>query len=340
MEITENETTITNHIDGLNTTPSWTSDGGLALHNNSSSKVPPTYRLAVMWTIDIIIAISNIPVFIVTPLLKNIPNASKIAMVVLGVSDICVAVHRIIKTTVFASTGNYFIEEGSWLCWLDGTTGGVMLFMSLINLTYISVDRFLQIKYPFSYARYSTKHNIILIELATFIYGVSASLSITAFYPLYFNDTILDCRWHLSGVVGQLVAFTTYFIPGSVIFACIFAIYMISKKQLRSIASQNNADTNGTDNQMRKQTIKVIRTLLVMTIGFYVCWGPVIVVVLFLKDLYGKPISDTTEFFCVWLAYINSAINPWIYIFVIREYRTCLCRIFFHAHTETTEDTT
>ena len=207
MEITENVRNITNHIGELSTMQSWTSDEALTSFNNLS---PPAYRLAIMWTVDLIIIISNIPLFIVTPLLKNIPDASKIAMMVLGVTDLYVGIHRMIKTTVFITSGNYIIAEGSLLCWLDGSITAVFLSMSVVNLTYISLDRFMQIKYPFFYARFVTKRNIFLIELGTFMYVTTVIFSTTAFYPLYFNDVVLDCRWYFTGEVGQVVAFSVY----------------------------------------------------------------------------------------------------------------------------------
>ena len=315
-----------------------TPESALNVSNSTISNIPSADRLAVMWSVDVVTVLSNIPVFILTPRLKMIPASTKVAMIMLALTDVGTALHRILRWIIFAAIGNYSIEEGSWLCWLDGTNAGALQSISVANLIFISIDRFLQIKYPLIYSLYVTQRNILLIELGICLFYYVGIPVISIFHPLYFSHVALDCRWRFSGLAGLFLSIG-FIIQSLVVVLCCLQMFFVSRRQLRMIHNQItavNQSQNDSGAQVKLQTFKVIKTLLVMTLGYFACWTPHFITI-FCQYKNPEMISELTEFFCIWLAFSNSANNPWIYVFVIGEYRSILLWVFFRIETVNTD---
>ena len=189
---------------------------------------------------------------------------------------------------------------------------------STYSLCAVSVDRFLAIKFPFTYAEFMTKRRCLLAILAIWIFAISFGCC-----RLFFQDPLdLPNVWLIAG--GVVV-----FIPFSVIGYCYYHIFKIARTQARQIAN-DIATHQGTKTSMKNRKASI--TVAVVIGIFVVCWTPAMMVGT-LEAVYNH--VD----FCakirlrapwVWIFLIcmfNSTVNPWIYAIRFPQFRTAFKKI-------------
>ena len=90
-----------------------------------------------------------------------------------------------------------------------------------------------------------------------------------------------------------------------------------------------NGDEKNKHNNMASDT-KATITLSTVVLAFAVCWIPYFTLFT-VKPFISKPINDHVDLFTLWLGYVNSLINPFLYAYYNTAFRTAFARILCGA---------
>ena len=235
--------------------------------------------------------------------------------------DLCCCV--IIVVCLSVRVGNLYLTGalGYVLCtvFINENIALSLLNASVINLLTITVERYLKIVYPFW-----SKKNLKswMIRAAIVFSWVAGILSIS---PISFLTTVVADGTCLPGAllwgnkelkVGYGVwNFLTFSIIPLIIFVyCYGHMAVVMRKQMRVMAGHNVEGSAQSASQAQSKRIKwnIIKTMIIVSAFFTVCWFPVNVYFLILDNM------DKAEFLIgyvvlLFLPYINISLNPFIY---------------------------
>lgn len=218
-----------------------------------------------------------------------------------------------------------------WLCF-DIVCGTA----SIMNLVFISIDRFLAVNHPLRYPIIVTRNRITLGIAFIWIY----SITIAAINPLKWQDYPL------------FVSLASFFVPlliMVVVYSRIFHVALTHARSIRRVHSdQPITHRRVTENFHRD--VKAARTLSIVIGAFVACWCPFFVVTLVFKYCKSScSVSKEVLVMMKWLHYGNSALNPLIYSCLNRNFRAAfkevlrrikVNRTITHAHSVTTRQVT
>lgn len=181
---------------------------------------------------------------------------------------------------------------------------------SIICLTFMAVDRFYAVVYPFRRLLWFRRPKI----LTPVVWIISMALMCIVPVLVDFKSKN-QCRFNFSilGDVSKVIRglFIYFFIINYLFPVCITSIlYTITARKLWFHVVPGDGEQNHRQQEMTKK--KVLRVLIIVFSAFVLCWLPGQVFQLYMAvrgvDL---PIVETA---CLWFGHNNSAINPWLYI--------------------------
>ncbi|XP_074540088.1 chemerin-like receptor 1 [Halichoeres trimaculatus] len=242
----------------------------------------------------------------------------------LAVADFLFTASLPLTVTYLAS--DFHWPFGKFMCKLNSTLNSLNIFVSVYILVVISVDRCVSVVRPVWAQNHRNVRKASFVSLG--VWGLALILSSPYFVfrdtaPAYTNPDIIVCynNFALSDelVVLRLKAMTItrfllgFVIPFTVIVSC-YAVIIHRLRRNRTLASQST------------RAFKIIAAVI---ITFFFCWAPFHIIALiemvhfltFYQSLtldyvitIGIPISTS-------LAFINSALNPLLYVFVGQDFR-------------------
>ncbi|KAK6489079.1 trace amine-associated receptor 1-like [Huso huso] len=228
---------------------------------------------------------------------------------------------------------------GDLLCKVHTSTDITLCTASLWHMFFISIDRYYAVCHPLRY------RNKITVFVTVNMIFISWTLAVVSGFGLIFlelniqgiEDTYdhLDCVGGCFLVQNAASAITSsllfFYIPGFVMICIYLKIFLVAKKQARSIrdtalARQTAEEKKNTTSLKRE--IKAARTLGITMGAFLVCWSPIITcfnVDPFINNSTPPILVDVV----VWFAYLNSAFNPFIYALFYNWFRKAFRVIIF-----------
>ena len=216
------------------------------------------------------------------------------------------------------------------------------LVASIYTLTFISVDRYLQIRKPLQYrCRMTTSKSLKIIF---FIGLISTAFSTYAATPHSGSSNELVCRSDDFDKLKELLTFlavSAFFLPTLVILVMYALIFVVVHKRQKMLRNGELGQTCNVQNQRNAflQDLKTIRVLLVVVGVFILCWCPFFVYKL-LWYYYPNFIDWKSKSFSYWrrsritnsvihrLPYFNSLCNPIIYACLDQTYRAAFKKLF------------
>ena len=189
---------------------------------------------------------------------------------------------------------------------------------SILCLTFMAVDRFYAVVYPFRRLLWFRKPKVLtpLVWLLSItlmsivpVFVVLQSPPENSEYICRVNFSILGDKSKAIRGVYMYFFVINYLLPVSII----SVLYTITARRLWLQKAPGEGLNQNRERQQQTKR-KVVRMLIIVFTAFALCWLPGQVFQLYLaitewaKDL---PIVTAT---CYWFGYNNSAINPWLYI--------------------------
>ena len=223
-----------------------------------------------------------------------------------------------IAIAVFAQprTGS-ILQDAISMVWINTTAATVF------NLCWVSVDRFIAIRFPFRYQDIITKKRCYAVIIMVWL----ISLFLPFFWILVeYLATVAEFWFSLSFIFFKL--------PITVVTLCYIWVFTVARKQARRIKRENLQNSNEMTASVRAiQNYKAMKTIGLVLGVFIVSWMLSLVVsVVDYVTASNKCFYDKL-LYVVWpwieaVGLTSSAINPWIYYFRNEESRKALRRCF------------
>ena len=192
---------------------------------------------------------------------------------------------------------------------------------SILNLTTITIDRYIHVTRPLKHPKLVTRRRVILAIILIWVFSFFISLSKGIFH---------DFWHHNKPSYETMIVLVGFILPLIIISYCYLRIYQVVRVQVNKFKQQTKRlAPSSTNSDKEKTDVKAIKTIAVVIMAFFFCWCP-----FFVLNLYNGwcrfhlgPRRDE----CVinrqlvtaakWLHYCNSSLNPVIYACFNREFR-------------------
>ncbi|XP_057294582.1 alpha-1A adrenergic receptor-like [Hydractinia symbiolongicarpus] len=267
---------------------------------------------------------NTVLIFIIVSV-KKLHSVTHVFIINLAVSDL-ITVLGTIPFDVEIMIKGYF-PHGKIACGIMYTTFFTSLPSSVLNLTLLTAEKYIKIKYPFYSIVYLTNQKVIFAVLTTWCYTLFVAL-----FPTYYNPSAIRVYHGLCYLthpyfydIFQLIV--NFLLP--ILFICYanIGMFLISKRQIQRIRTSSTplgsfvGDTDEENNDVKIKKSRFIdlagdfkaakRTALLVGV-FLFCWLSYIILV-------------TTNILCdvchsrelTWMGnvvnYSASAINPLLY---------------------------
>lgn len=183
---------------------------------------------------------------------------------------------------------------------------------SIICLTFMAVDRFYAVVYPFRrllwFRRPKILTPLVWILSMAFMCIVPVLADFNSKNQCVFKFSILGGATKATRVLYIYFFIINYLFPVIII----SILYTITARKLWFHEVPGDVEQNRQQQQMTKR--KVLRMLIIVFSVFALCWLPGQVFQLYLAVTEGAKDLPIVQVACYWFGYNNSAINPWLYI--------------------------
>jgi len=237
--------------------------------------------------------------------------------------DLSSCVLLVISHTVAAST--YLTGAlGYFLCtiFVSESAEYCVLYSSVINLAMLTIERYLKVVHPFWSKKHLKRWMIYAAMAFAWITGIMLTI------PVVFSTTVVQDGVCLSYFVwenptvrmsfGVTSIFSLFVVPLVVFMYCYGRIVIVMRRQMRVMVGHNvqagSAQANASQIQSKRIKWNIIKTMLIVTVAFMVCWCPHNIYFMVVEDSSAEAGALYIGYFpTVFLAYLNVCMNPFIY---------------------------
>lgn len=253
------------------------------------------------------------------------------------------AVADLLVTLIVMPVSVEFLYTDGIQRWLTGILGHVTctlvyyssyvtLAASILSLSIMSVDRYLGVVYPLRRFPQFRKAKVLTVTiwLSSMIFSIPVALAwrLEEVKPL--NMYLCTPNFLMLGKFG-MVGFYMYLFLLMYLTPLLLmsSLYILVGRTLwlRNLPGRQLSNQGQQRNEMTKR--KVVRTLVIITAIFAICWLPAQcyhLVLAFRPDVHDK-IPQYVMVLVFWLAHANSAVNPWLYMILSDNFRKALCDV-------------
>ena len=270
----------------------------------------------IMYLITMLVSlVGNILLIYIVWKRPDVRSLTSFMFVNMAVADLLVTL------VVIPYTISNFYTHGVWP--MDDVAGEItckiVLFIafftistSIICLTFMAVDRFYAVVYPFQRLLWFRRPKI----LTPVVWILSMALMFIVPVLADFNSKN-QCVFEFSILGGKakvIRGIFIYFFTINYLFPVfiISILYTITARKLWFHEVPGDDEQNRQQQQMTKR--KVVRMLIIVFSVFALCWLPGQVFQLYLAITEWSKDLPKVQVACYWFGYNNSAINPWLYI--------------------------
>lgn len=218
---------------------------------------------------------------------------------------------------------------GDVICVVNHFLAFLIVGVSVGNILLISVDRYVAICEPMFYTTKVTMKRVqICICLCWILSAFHASwmLRDTLVQPGRYNSCYGECVLVVNYEEGVFDLFISFFGPITVILVLYTRVFVVAVSQARAMHSQTVTVTIQHSNSVnaRRSQMKAAMTLGIVMVVFLLCSCPYYAFIVAAESSMLGGASAVSE---VWLLYINSCLNPVIYVFFYPWFRKSIKHI-------------
>ena len=277
------------------------------------------FETVLVATINVAAFVGNLSVCYAVYRKQRLRTLANMFVVALAVSDILMSTCCMPFSVATLMRGKWIFGES--FCRFHGFGAFTFGLASLLTMGVIAVSRYFCVVKP-------QKYMVLFNERKTFLY--IAVLWCTAFTgslpPFFFEDGGFEfqpgkamCLYTFETHIAYTAFIECVYIatPLTLIIACYATVFYTVSRSNRNFSPENNPQ------QLRAnvEEARVTKTLAVVMAGFAFCWLPICVID-YIDAATGKPTLPRQVYFTYsFLAYLSSAINPFIYGVMNRHFR-------------------
>ncbi|KAM6185627.1 trace amine-associated receptor 1 [Rhynchocyon petersi] len=224
---------------------------------------------------------------------------------------------------------------GDVFCKIHTSTDIMLSTASIFHLSFISVDRYYAVCDPLRYkVRINVLVTLVMIGIswsvpAVFAFGmIFLELNVKGAEEIYYKRVhcIGTCSVFFSKTSGVLAFMTSFYIPGTIMLCIYYRIYVIAKRQARSISDSKQKfqttleEKNGISQNKER---KAAKTLGIVMGVFLICWCPFFVCTV-MEPFVNYAVPPILNDALIWFGYLNSTFNPMVYAFFYPWFRNAL----------------
>ncbi|XP_074535605.1 trace amine-associated receptor 1-like [Halichoeres trimaculatus] len=266
----------------------------------------------------------NLLVTVSVSYFKQLHTPTNFLIVSLAVSDLLVGMIVMFPGMIhFLESCWYF---GDFLCKVSLSSNVTLITASILNLCFISIDRYYAVCQPLLYRSRITDNTVfVMIALSwgasVFIgFGmIFLELNLLGSEEFYYKHVACEggCSLFQSKLSSTLSSSISFYLPGVILLGVYLKILLVAQKQFRSI--QRAGCVSSVKPSNTSQT-KATKTLAIVMGAFLSFWTPFFVCNVMNPYFdYSIPIELIETM--VWLGLLNSALNPIIYAFFYTWFR-------------------
>ena len=292
--------------------------------DSSGQPVPPPAAMALSCILSLVICCGNVLTVIAVMKYQVLQVISNIFIVLLALSDILVG---LVLPYCEAVLSLRVMENSEALCLGCLSFITFAAAVSLGSLTMMSLERYFIINHPFTYQRIVSTKRVISICMIYCIVILSVTASIWVSNDWTNSSTCVPVNiWSTSFSLAFFILAPIYIITCLVAY---FRIFNTALKQQKRIAAdtRNSGDIIAGQKKVAKMMVMVLGILLLSWFPFVVCHYYLLALRLMKEDYIVtgtllKVYNVTLHLMC-----INSAVNPIIYAWQNKDFRTAYKRL-------------
>ena len=243
-------------------------------------------------------------IIITAILLKKLyKDTTHILLLSLAVSDflMCLLVWPVIIVTGFV--GKYILGDSDYVrcqvCQM-GVLPIALIYISVFTLSFLSVDRFIYIKFPLRYSRYVTVPRVTISIITVWMLSIAVSvIPLLGFGEIRYNYTLSECTISFIGRSTNsyyiLVLVLVGLVPVTTIIVTNIWIACIVRKQIAEVYKVRrtmDSQERGTHNDSLQERIKkqkntkqltLIRVFGAILVANFVAWFPLLAITILLQ---------------------------------------------------------
>ena len=326
--------------------------GSVGLNNLSSSPTPdPDNELlldrglvelvilgVLLGTIILMTILGNLLVMLAVLTNKKLQCPTNYFILSLATTDFCLGC--VVLPFSALNTLSSHWPLGYVFCNIFTSTDVMLCTVSILNLFAISLDRYFAVTAPMRYQGRITRRLVYRTCACIWVFSF-----IMAYIPIHLGWNTLDgtvqnvqspqfCLFGLNKVYVLLISIGTYFAPLIVMCGVYMRILLITKRQVMEINKLNKAGQATvmlSPGESRRQLklasdTKATITLASLVLAFAICWVPYFTLFT-AKPFITISINIHVDLLVLWLGYINSMINPFLYAYYNSTFREAFARI-------------
>ncbi|KAG9282307.1 trace amine-associated receptor 1-like [Astyanax mexicanus] len=223
-----------------------------------------------------------------------------------------------------------FIETcwylGILFCKIYNSVVIMLCTASIINLAFISIDRYYAVCKPLQYhskiTPFVTFIMIFICWAVSTVVGfviIFLELNILGIEEFYYENVACEggCVLIQSAASSTSSSLLSFYIPGVVMLGIYMKIFHVAQKQAKSI---QDSKCKNTESKIRKEEKKATKTLAVILGVFLSLWMPFFICNFSLPFI-GYSIPPFLIDALAWTGYMNSTFNPVVYAFFYKWFR-------------------
>ncbi|XP_059185503.1 neuromedin-U receptor 2 [Centropristis striata] len=269
---------------------------------------------------------------------KKMRNPTNLYLVSLAVSDLLVLLFGM-PLEIYDLWQNYPFPFGACGCYFKTFLFETVCFASILNVTALSVERYIAVVHPLKTRYLLTNHHAKQVITVVWVVSMTCAIPNTSLHGIFYLPermeesaicTVLKPLW-IYNMVMQITTVCFYFMPMMVISVLylVMGLHLWRERQQPS----GNLGRNCSSNMRRKISMngrrrQINKMLTIVVTVFGVCWAP-----FHIERLLWSSISQWTDlmhniyqyvhivsgiFF-----YLSSAVNPIIYSLLSTRFREC-----------------
>nr|XP_015813887.2 neuromedin-U receptor 1 isoform X2 [Nothobranchius furzeri] len=269
---------------------------------------------------------------------KKMRNPTNIYLVSLAVSDLLVLMFGM-PLEIYDLWENYPFPFGEGGCYFKIFLFETVCFASILNVTVLSMERYIAVVHPLKTRYLSTNQHAKRIITVVWVASMVCAIPNTSLHGIFYLPekleesaicTVIKPLW-IYNLVMQITTVCFYFVPMMIIsmLYLVMGIHLGRERQhARRNLGKNCSNTRrkiSAENRRRRQVIKMLSIVVAV---FGVCWAP-----FHIERLLWSSVSHWTDmmhnvyqyvhilsgiFF-----YLSSAVNPVIYSLLSTRFREC-----------------